>query len=344
MRSGKRVLTAIVCGICMLTVILDTKTAINGAMEGIELCIYTLIPSLFPLFVLSIPVSNALTGIRIPFMKPVCRLCEIPEGAESLFLLGILGGYPVGAQAITHACEAKQLSPNAARRLMGFCSNAGPAFLFGIAGSLFTSAYVPWLLWLIHIVSALIVGMVLPGKGNSSCTLNKTAGLSIPQALEKSIRIMASVCGWVILFKVILEFCERWFLWLLPKMLQTIFCGILELSNGCISLHGIAFESERFILCAAFLGFGGLCVAMQTVSVTASIGTGMYFPGKAMQAILSIVLADFVKCILYPNTQLSVISIIGVVLLTAVCLPASIHSKKTVAFPKSLIYNKEKSV
>ena len=344
MKSGKHVFTAIACGICMLTVILDTKTALNGAKEGIELCIYTLIPSLFPLFVLSIPVNNILTGIRIPFMTPVCRLCGIPEGGESLFLLGILGGYPVGAQAITQACEAGQLAPETARRLLGFCSNAGPAFLFGIAGSLFTSSYIPWLLWMIHIVSSLAVGAILPGKENISCTLEKRKALSIPQVLEKSIRTMASVCGWVILFKVLLAFCERWFLWLLPKNLQAIFYGILELSNGCISLHSIASESDRFILCAAFLGFGGLCVAMQTVSVTASVGTGMYFPGKAMQCILSIVLADIVRSVLYPNTQLSIISIIGILLLAVLSILAYLHSKKTVAFPKRLIYNKQKPV
>ena len=38
----------------MLALILDGRTAIEGARQGIGLCLRTVIPSLFPFFVLSI--------------------------------------------------------------------------------------------------------------------------------------------------------------------------------------------------------------------------------------------------------------------------------------------------
>ena len=44
------------CGMMML--ILDSQTAMHGAAEGIVLCINSVVPSLFPFFVLSILLTN----------------------------------------------------------------------------------------------------------------------------------------------------------------------------------------------------------------------------------------------------------------------------------------------
>ena len=47
----------------MLALILDGRTAIDGARQGIELCLRTVIPSLFPFFVLSILLTSSLLGM-----------------------------------------------------------------------------------------------------------------------------------------------------------------------------------------------------------------------------------------------------------------------------------------
>ena len=48
MKTNKLACTAAALG--MLVLILDSKTALAGAREGIDLCIRTVIPSLFPFF------------------------------------------------------------------------------------------------------------------------------------------------------------------------------------------------------------------------------------------------------------------------------------------------------
>lgn len=303
MKREKGVLTLILAGFAMILLILDTKTAVSGAKDGIMLCLYTVIPSLFPFFILSAMITSNITGKSVDILCPIGRLCGIPEGAESLILLGLLGGYPVGAQAISDAYKQGQIKKSAAHRLLGFCSNAGPAFLFGIAGTLFHSAIIPWILWLIHILSALTVGIILPEKKRDTCQLRKSAPLTLPQAMEQSIHIMAAVCGWVVMFRVTLAVLNRWVFWFLPMEVQILLSGLLELSNGCVALHSLQAEGSRFVLCACMLAIGGLCVGMQTVSVTAAVGTGMYFPGKILQCLISVLIANTVQHFLFRPSE-----------------------------------------
>ena len=67
----------------MLVFILDSKTALSGANEGVQLCIRTVIPSLFPFFVLSALMTGALMGTSLRGLRPLCRLMKMPVGAES---------------------------------------------------------------------------------------------------------------------------------------------------------------------------------------------------------------------------------------------------------------------
>lgn len=94
-------------GICvslgMLALILDGRTAIEGARQGIGLCLRTVIPSLFPFFVLSILLTSSLLGSSLIVLRPLGRLFGMPEGAESLLIPAFLGGYPVGAQNVAAA-------------------------------------------------------------------------------------------------------------------------------------------------------------------------------------------------------------------------------------------------
>lgn len=306
MKSRTR-LTGITAALGMLILILDSKTAISGAYEGIELCLKSLVPSLFPFFVLSILVTSSLSGSSVALLRPVGRLCGVPQGAESLLAVGLLGGYPVGAQNVKLAYEAGRISKSDAQRMLCFCNNAGPAFLFGIIGPAFGSAGAPWALWGIHIASALIVGTLIRGGAAQARRQTETSSLTLTQALQKSVTVMAYVCGWVVLFRMILTYLDRWFLWMLPTQTRVAVSGILELSNGCVQLNLIKNTGLRFILASVFLSLGGVCVALQTASVTQGLSLKTYFPCKLLQAAVSFLLAAAVQYLL-PVSQTCTLS------------------------------------
>ena len=302
--NTKKVWTGILAITAMTVLILDSKTALQGAKAGMELCFYTVVPSLFPFLVFSALINSVFTGRSLPFLRPISRLCGIPEGCESLLILGLIGGYPVGAQAVSDAYKQNILSSRTAKRMLGFCNNAGPSFLFGMVAAFFSSVCVPWLLWLIQIVSAVIVGALLPGKEHSKASLPTEKPITLPQSLNSALRAMASICGWVVLFRVILAVCARWFLWLLPPLAQITFTGVIELSNGCCALGSVENEGVRFLLASGLLSFGGLCVCMQTFSVVSELGPGMHVPGKLLQSAVSLLLAALMQPLLFTDGRI----------------------------------------
>lgn len=335
MERKKRVATALFSAIGMIILILDSKTAMIGASEGVEICIRTVIPSLLPFFILSTLLTSTLGGSNLGFLHPLGRLCGMPKGSEYLLIIGFLGGYPVGAQAVTAAYNSGIITRQDAQRMLGFCSNAGPAFIFGIAGCLFSSRITTLLLWLIHIISALVVAVILPGKSSHSCSTQYSKILPLTKAMKCSLEIMAGVCGWVIIFRILIAFLSNWLFWILPDDIRIFSIGIIELANGCHSLLEAQNEMTRFIICSIILGFGGICVGMQTVSVTKNLGVGSYFPGKLLQAALSAILAYITALILFQGyTQ----TLFLFIMLPIIIIGFQIY-KKTVAFLDNPVYN-----
>ena len=321
MKKSRCALPGICAALGMLVLILDSRTALEGAAQGIDLCIRSVIPALFPFFVLSAVFTGTFIGTNASMFRPLGRLCGIPQGGESILLAGLLGGYPIGAQCIGQAYAAGSLSKADARRMLGFCSNAGPAFLFGMSGTLFQNKSIPLILWAIHIVSALITGAILPHKSYGCIQLADRKASLGGQAVQAAIRSSATVCGWVILFRMVLHFSERWFFWALPQQLQIIFTGMLELTNGYVDLALLEDERLRFILASIFLGFGGFCVILQTISITrqAGLDMGYYFHGKLLQTAVSAVISCLVSVSLFHEDLQSihlgiVAGILGVVI------------------------------
>jgi len=301
MKRRKDILRGGLCVAGMLVLILDGKTVLSGAKEGVDLCLYTVLPSLFPFLVLSVMINRMLVGKRIPILAPISKLCGIPTGCESLFLLGILGGYPVGAQCITDAYRSGSIPKSTAQRLLGFCNNAGPAFIFGILSRQFTIPGIPWFLWLCHILSAIVVGMFLPGKEDRSCNLQVAAPVSFTEAVSIALKTMANICSWVLLFRIVLSVLKYRVLSILPASIQTLIIGVLELTNGCVELSAITTQGSRFVAASFLLAFGGLCVGMQTVSATGNLGTGLYFPGKVIQCLCSTLIAGLLQFTVFPK-------------------------------------------
>ena len=319
MNRYKQKLTIIGCISTILLLILDGKTAIRGATEGIELCINSVIPSLLPFITFTYLLNNMLSQLSWKPISPFIRFVGIPEGSESLLFLGLLGGYPIGAQAVAEAYKSNRITKAQGRRLLAFCNNAGPAFIFGISPFLFSSKLTPWLLWGIHILSCIIVSLTLHKGISQSRNFHVPNNITFPIALKRSLHAVSVISGWVILFRTFQEIFIKHLDTLLPDMLKIIILGSAELTNGFYVLLSLENESLRFILASVFLGFGGFCVMMQTASVTEGLGLGLYFPGKLAQSSISYFLALFISQCLFRNAYISMplTLIFGCILISA---------------------------
>lgn len=309
---------------CMVLLILDSKTALSGARNGIDLCVRCLIPSIFPFMVLSSVLTDALLGASIPAFHPFKRLFCLPDGYESLLIPSFLGGYPAGAQCIGEFYRQGKISVSCANQLLLFCNNAGPSFLFGILGAIFPERKMLWLLWGIHIFAAVLFARLFPVTQNPLQPVSHNEP-SITRIVSNSIKAMGGICGWVVLFRIMISYIDHWLLWIFPPPTQVWIKGTLELSNGCYALSEIDDVRLRFVICSCMLSFGGICITMQTASVIGSLPIFPYLGGKLLQTLFSLFLSI---ALVYHTTIPLFLLILLVVLL-----------KKVVALRKSLVYN-----
>ena len=89
---GRKAALAAALLVCMAVLLWQNETASAAVRQGLALCARSVIPSLFPFFVV---VSFA---VGCGFFTVLRRL-GLPVGA-AVFLMGIVGGYPVGARTV----------------------------------------------------------------------------------------------------------------------------------------------------------------------------------------------------------------------------------------------------
>jgi hypothetical protein len=296
----KKTLRAIAAAIALFILILDGETALQGAQEGIKLCCMAVIPSLFPLFVVTMLFCGNLSLLHCRPLSYLTKICRMPSGSESFFIPAFLSGYPAGAQALGQAWQDRQISKETAGRMLCFCNNAGPAFLFGMVAPQFPQRWMGFTLWLIHMASAVLVAMVIPGERGDPISSPGSNSVSIHKALKKSIPVMATICGWIILFRVVLAFFDRWLFSQMPEIAGILLSGILELSNGCLQLQRIESLGLRFVLASGLLGFGGICVGMQTAAVAEGLPMASYWKGKGLQTVFSLLMAMIIQFLFLP--------------------------------------------
>lgn len=202
-------------------------------------------------------------------------------------------GYPTGAKTTAELLSAGSLSKEEAERLLPFCNNAGPGFIFGILGPIFGLPGTAILL-LIHLTSAIITGILLrrPSTGVKRAPATPPQQLTLPEAIAGALSAMGAVCAYVVLFSIVSAAVTSLSKGILPNQLILILTGLMELTSGCTALARLPGDHTAFLLSGLFLSFGGLCVWCQVKSVTAPAGlTGKYYlPSKALQALFSTVL------------------------------------------------------
>ena len=233
--------------------------------------------------------------LRLPRLG---HILSFPAGWESVFVLGCIAGYPVGAQCVCQGYAAGALNEDDARRMIPLCCNCGPSFLFGIVASVLESVSLAAAVWMVCVLSSFLTALLISGKPSKGDALPLTP-LSLPQAVQRGCKAMISVCAWIILGKVVLSF--------LPDGI--ILSGLLEMTNGCLNLVRVCDGPFGFVLACVFCAFGGICVCLQVYSLCdeAEISGKGYLGCKLIQAILAAGLAGLF--LMHPVLPLSVVPI-----------------------------------
>ena len=266
----------------------------QSASDALNMCLYTLLPSLFPFFVFSrifiLSGGADLLAKRLAFVtKPLFNMsgaCIVP------IILGILCGYPVGAKTAAELYGEGIISKDEAQRLCGFCNNSGPLFLIGAVGTgLLMCPSAGVLLYAVHILSALSAGIIFRGKSiDKKSTIHGGAPKNTAvnenifvTAVEESVVTILNVFGYVIFFAVLTSFVKNPFI-----------VGIFEITNALKKISLLDFPLwQKFVFASFFSSWGGLSVHMQTYGILSkqSLSFKKYVYAKLIHSVFAFVYA-----------------------------------------------------
>lgn len=315
--------------ICIFSIFLILFSSDNliAAKNGLFLWASSIVPSLLPFFIATELLSytnivSVLGKFLNKFMRPIFNVPG--EGAFAL-IMGIISGYPVGAQIVCNLKKKGVCNNEECERLLSFTNNSGPLFIIGTVGvSFFANSTIGFKLFIVHLVSCLLVGFVFRWwkcTKKTSHFLNRSKisnidtlrlsnlGTILSTSIQSSIGLVLTIGGFVVLFSVIvsmlnssniLNVCCMFFRPLLhilnvPESYATsIITGFIEVTNG-LKLATISQNSISIIICSFLLGFGGISVLLQVFSIISEgkISIKPYIIGKLLQACFSAIIMYF---------------------------------------------------
>lgn len=259
--------------------LLHIPAVVGGVQSGMATAALSVLPALF-FFAVAADLTISLTGGALRPLSP----------KASVFLLGALCGFPVGAIVCERMCASGALDRRDAERLLPFVNNASPAFLLGAVGSLFGDRRIGVLLFLSQLAAASI--LCLPRRiKTQSDTVNAVPpppADAFFDAVDRSVQSMLRVMALICLFSAILAVLRCY----IPN--NTVFAALallLEIGNGAArsaELFGTS-PCAAVTLCAFGCGFSGICVHMQVLSVLRSVKVryNHFFFGKVMLGALT---------------------------------------------------------
>ena len=246
--------------VAMLILLLINSKSVNaGALKGLTICAEIIIPSLFIFSVVGIFLvsSNCLSSFN-KFLTPFTKFVFGLSGdLFFVFLASLFSGYPVGAKLIDNSVKNKKIDENAANTMLCYCVNSGPAFIvLAIGEKVFLSKNLGYILLLSHILTALLFAVFLKGKIKNKSTIQKNneqnLGDTFVSSVSEATSSIIGICAFVVLFSVVSEVLKEYNL--------TSILPFFEITTGIIT-------SKNLYFTAFLLGFGGISVQLQVLSV-----------------------------------------------------------------------------
>lgn len=295
----------------LVAFLLCPAASAEGVRDGLRLAARQALPALFPFFVAGGLLTRSGAAARFSRLAAplLARLYHLPPAAAPAVVLGLIGGYPVGAATAAALLEQGELSRKDAARVVSFCNCASPGFCVSLCGlAVCGSAKIGAVLYGIHIFAALLTGCVTARRGGErdhAVPLRPDGGkesfaAAFCGAVQDATATSLTVTAFLTIFSVLLA--------LLKPVLQgrpgaAALTGLLELTNGLSSLAETACPLGRLLpLLSLLLGFGGLAVHFQVRAVLApySLSLRRFTFGKVLHGGLAAALTALL-CRFFPG-------------------------------------------
>lgn len=279
-----------ILGVTVLGVllILFSENVARNITDSIQVCVSSIIPSMFAMMALSTYAvsSGYYRAIFRPlyfFLRPLFRL---DRHTFAVFLLSLIGGYPIGIKLLRERTAENKSYAAAAENAAVFCYCISPPFAIGMIGiGVYHSARIGAVVYLSNVLSCAILAAIYPRffplpdeyrpkpqRGGLICAVNSASKslFTICTVLIACNAALEAVCSLLRRFSVSPE----------PLLL-----GAFEISN---LLKTDAPSLSSLPLVSAISAFGGLCVLIQCAAICQkAFSLKKFFLGRVLSALLS---------------------------------------------------------
>ncbi len=304
--------------------LLHSSETMAGALNGLNLWLFTVVPSLLPYMMISAFLTeNGSFRFLSRFLSPVTKhIFKLSEECGYVILLGFLCGYPIGSKLSADLIKRNEISVREGQILISFCNNVSPAFMitFLIGGIINIPAFSSMLLTIMFGVPLLLgilfsrVSLYLEQKQTKKNKIDKKTSVlqtasthivspkqntparngSFDSCITSSFENCFRLGGYIILFSILSEFIRNALT--NAPFLQNRICALLEITSGLNIYSGNACPPYILLTeCPAFTAFGGICCLMQTHSMIKGSGLSLrlYFFAKLLTGVVT-----FITCMI----------------------------------------------
>ncbi|MBQ8741366.1 MAG: hypothetical protein IJY79_07455 [Clostridia bacterium] len=263
-----KLILIIMASFLILLIIIFPDISSSGVSRGLLISANVIIPSLFPFMVCVLMIIKSGISIKNKYLQ---RLLKISFGQNFnmffVFILSMLGGYPVGARMINELYNKNAIDKKSADIMLMYCVNAGPAFIISAVGKgIFNSYKIGIVLLISHLVSSFIIAFICARHLRKSGNFNTINDINLPiNFSEKFVTSVADaassilqICSFVIIFSAINAYLEYFFADI-PIIRNIIF--FTEVTSAVTKTNNI-------ILVSFLLGFSGLSIWCQIIAMT----------------------------------------------------------------------------
>lgn len=273
----------------IVVVVIKAESSAEGAKYALEMCAGTVIPSLFPFMIISsyLLKSDLFSSLGQKGEK-VCRcLFDLPKESGVIFLMSLIGGFPVGAKMISDCVKNGKLTSNQGKRMLLFCVNPGPAFVINIVGVFMLGSKKAGVIILTSLCASSFVSGIASRvfKKDEEITVKYKKVTSygiLYESVNDSIKSMISICAWIVIFGAIQFIINDISL---PQNAKLWLAMVSEVTNGC----RIAASEFPLPITAFILGWSGFSVHAQIMQYVSSVGLRYkyFFVARMINAAMS---------------------------------------------------------
>ena len=269
----------------------------SSIMYALNMWVNSLIPSLFPFFIISdILINYNITNYIPKIIKNLCKwLFNINDNMLMIFILSMISGFPSNARNTRTLYDSELINAEEANHILIFTHFANPLFILTtIAVFFFHNEKTGILLLITHYLSNFMLGFFFRNKTNyhglcdNKKKINNDFGNIFTNAIKKAVDTTLTICGIVVVFLMLASIIINTFD--LNIYNQMIIKGIFEITIGIEALSKLSISLRyKLVIASMILAFGGISVHMQVLSqiVGTKIKYIYFFIGRMYQMIIA---------------------------------------------------------